>query len=99
MLRLFYIYCFDLNTFSAPIFTIDGKWIKIDLSNSREFSISRFSSTNQSTKQKLVAGPPDPAADSWVDNPNVGNFDPGTKAGQAIIEKITKVLKDKNCLK
>ena len=32
----------------------------------------------------LAAVPPDPVAESWVDNPNVGNFNPGTKAGQEI---------------
>ena len=27
----------------------------------------------------MAAVPPAPAADSWVDNPNVGNFNPGKK--------------------
>ena len=38
----------------------------------------------------MVAGPTAPAADSWVDNPNVGNFNPGKKAGQAIFRKEEK---------
>ena len=42
----------------------------------------------------MLAVPPDPTADSWVDNPDVGNFNPGTKAGQAILEKKTKGLKE-----
>ena len=42
--------------------------------------------------------PPAPAADSWVDNPNVCNINPGTKSGQAILEKNTKGLKEENRL-
>ena len=38
--------------------------------------------------------PPAPATDSWVNNPNVGNFNPGTKSGQAIFENNTKGLKE-----
>ena len=41
----------------------------------------------------MVALPPALAADSWADNPNVGNFNPGTKSGQEIFEKKTKGLK------
>ena len=44
----------------------------------------------------MAAVLPDPAEDSWVDNPNVGHFDPGAKAGQAIFEKNTKGLKEEN---
>ena len=44
----------------------------------------------------MAAVPPAPAADSWVDNLNVGNFNPGTKAGQAIFEKKTKGLMEEN---
>ena len=44
----------------------------------------------------MTSVPPAPAADSWVDNPNVGNFNPVTKAGQAILEKKTKGLKEEN---
>ena len=44
----------------------------------------------------MAAGPTAPAANIWVDNPNVGNFNPGTKAGQAIFEKIPKGLKEEN---
>ena len=47
----------------------------------------------------MAAVPLAPAADSWVDNPNVGNFNPGTKAGQEIFEKKTQGLKEKNRLK
>ena len=38
------------------------------------------------------------AADSWVDNTNVGNFNTGTKSGQAIFENKTKDLKEDNRL-
>ena len=46
----------------------------------------------------MAAVPPAPAADSWVDNTNVGNFNPGTKSGQAIFENKTKGLKEDNRL-
>ena len=46
----------------------------------------------------MAAVPPALAADSWVDNPNVGNFNPGTKSGQAIIEKKTNGLNEENRL-
>ena len=46
----------------------------------------------------MEAVPPAPAADSWVDNSNVGNFNPGTKSGLAIFEKKTKGLKEENRL-
>ena len=46
----------------------------------------------------MEALPPAPAAVSWVDNPNVGNFNPGKKAGQAIFEKKKKVLKEQKHL-
>ena len=46
----------------------------------------------------MAAVPPAPAADSWVDNTNVGNFNLGTKAGQEIFEKKTKSLKEENRL-
>ena len=42
--------------------------------------------------------PPARAVDSWVDNTNFGNFNPGKKSGQAIFENETKGLKDKNSL-
>ena len=42
----------------------------------------------------MAAVPPAPAADSWVDNPNVGNFNPGTKSGQEIFEKNTKGFRE-----
>ena len=42
--------------------------------------------------------PPAPAVDSWVDNPNVCNINPGTKSGQAIFEKKTKGFKKQNVL-
>ena len=42
--------------------------------------------------------PPAPAAEIWVDNPSVGNFNTGTKSGQAIFEKKTIDLKEENCL-
>ena len=35
----------------------------------------------------MVAVPPALAAESWVDNPNVDNLNPGTKSGQEIFEK------------
>ena len=34
--------------------------------------------------RNMEAVPPAPAADSWVDNPNVINFNTRTKSGQAI---------------
>ena len=40
----------------------------------------------------MEAVPPAPAANSWVDNPNVGRFNPGKKSGQEIYEKKTKGL-------
>ena len=43
-----------------------------------------------------AAVPPASAAEIWVDNPNFGNLNPGTKAGQKIFEKKTKTPKDKN---
>ena len=46
----------------------------------------------------MAAVPPSPAADSWVDNPNVGKFNPGTKSGQLILEKKTKGIKEENRL-
>ena len=46
----------------------------------------------------MLAVPPAQAADSWVDNPNVGHFNLGTKAGQAIFKKRTKVLVGENRL-
>ena len=48
--------------------------------------------------RNMAAVPPAPEADSWFDNPNVGNFNPGTKSGQAILEKKTKGLKEENRL-
>ena len=46
----------------------------------------------------MAAVPTAPAADSWVDNPNVGNFNPVTKAGQRILERKKKGLKEENRL-
>ena len=46
----------------------------------------------------MAAVPPAPEAESWVDNPNVGNFNSGKKVGQVIFENKTKGLKEKNCL-
>ena len=46
----------------------------------------------------MAAPPPAQAADSWVDNPNFVNFNPGTKAGQSIFEKKTKGLKEEKRL-
>ena len=46
----------------------------------------------------MAAEPPSPAADSWVDNPNVGNFNTGTKSGQEIFENKTKCLKEEKLL-
>ena len=45
-----------------------------------------------------AAVPPDPAEDSWVDNPNVGSFNTVTKVGQEIFENKTKGLKEENGL-
>ena len=47
----------------------------------------------------MAAVPPAPAADSWVDNTNVGNFNPGTKSVQENFENKTKGLKEENRLK
>ena len=44
----------------------------------------------------MAAVPPAPAADSWVDNTNVGNFNPGTKSVQENFENKTKGLKEDN---
>ena len=38
----------------------------------------------------MAAVPPAPQANSLVDNPNVGNFNPGTKSWQEIFEEKTK---------
>ena len=38
------------------------------------------------------------AADSWVDNPNVGNFNPGKKSGQYIFANKIKCLMEDNRL-
>ena len=46
----------------------------------------------------MAAVPPAPVVDSWVDNPNVGNFNPGTKAGQASFKKKTKGINEENRL-
>ena len=46
----------------------------------------------------MASVPPALAPDSWVYNQNVGNFNPGTKAGQAVFKRNTKGLKEKNCL-
>ena len=46
----------------------------------------------------MAAVTPSPAANSWVDNPNVGNFNQGTKLGQEIFENKTKCLKEENHL-
>ena len=43
-----------------------------------------------------AAVPPASAAEIWVDNPNFGNLNPGTKEGQTIFENKTKTPKDKN---
>ena len=48
--------------------------------------------------RNMAAVPPAPTADSWVDKPNVGNFNTGIKVGQAIFEKNTKSLKEENRL-
>ena len=40
----------------------------------------------------MAAVPPAPTADSWVDSPNAGNFNPARKSGQAIFEKKTHRL-------
>ena len=46
----------------------------------------------------MAVVPSSPTLDSWVGNPNVGNLNPGTKAGQAIFENKTKGLKQDNHL-
>ena len=46
----------------------------------------------------MAAVPPVPVADSWVDNTNVGNFNPDTKSGEEIFENKTKGLKEENSL-
>ena len=46
----------------------------------------------------MAAVPPAPAANSWVNNPNFGKFNPVTKIGQTIFEKKTKGLKEENRL-
>ena len=48
--------------------------------------------------RNMAAVPPAPATDSWVDNPNVGHFNKGTKSGQEIFEKNTKGIKEENHL-
>ena len=53
---------------------------------------------NRQNRNMAAAVPPALATESWVDNSNVGNFNPGTKVGQANFEKKTKVLKEKNRL-
>ena len=40
----------------------------------------------------MAAVPPAPAEDRWFDNPNVDNFNPGKKSGQAIFEKKKKSI-------
>ena len=46
----------------------------------------------------MVAVPLAQAAESWVDNPNVGNFNPGKKSGQEIFENNTKGIKEEKRL-
>ena len=45
-----------------------------------------------------AAVPPASAAETWVDNLNVCNFNPGKKSGQAVFEKKRKGLKGENRL-
>ena len=40
----------------------------------------------------IAAAPPAPVTITWTENPNIGKFNPGTKAGQAIFERKTKSL-------
>ena len=44
--------------------------------------------------QVAASVPPAPEAESWIDNPNVGHFNPGTKSRQEIFENNTKGLKE-----
>ena len=46
----------------------------------------------------MAAVTPAPAAEIWVDNPNVGNLNTGTKPRQEFFENKTKGLKDENRL-
>ena len=46
----------------------------------------------------MAAVPPALAQDSWVDNPNVGNFNTGTKEGHPIFEKRKTFPKEENRL-
>ena len=62
------------------------------------FQSQDFSQRINQQKRNIAAVPPSPAADIWVDNPNVGNFNLGKKAGQAIFEKNTKGIKEEKRL-
>ena len=44
----------------------------------------------------MAAVPPAPSAEIWVDNPNVGNLNPGTKPRQEFFENKTKGLQEEN---
>ena len=62
------------------------------------FLLQDFPQRINQQNRNMKAVPPALEADSWVDNPNFGNFNPGTKAGQVIFENKTKGLKEENCL-
>ena len=58
------------------------------------FQFSDFTQQINQQNRNMAAVPQAPAANSCVDNLNVGNFNPGTKAGQAIFENQTKYLNE-----
>ena len=62
------------------------------------FNFTDFPQQINQQNRNMAAVPPSPVVDSWVDNPNVGKFNPGTEAGQAIFENMTKGTKEENLL-
>ena len=72
--------------------------LRLTSSLPKNFQFPYFPQQINRQNRNMSEVPPALAADSWVDNPNVGNFNPGTKAGQAIIEKKTKGLNEENRL-
>ena len=62
------------------------------------FQFTDFPQQINRQNRNMAAVPPAPSAEIWVDNPNVGNLNTGTKPRQEFFEKKTKGLKEENRL-
>ncbi len=49
---------------------------------------------NAAVARAAVAPAPAPAIKKWTENPNLGNFNPGTKSGSKIFKMKSKGLSD-----